>query len=79
MFRLIFDYATCVKDDSTVEVESFYRRVSTQVVEANAVIGKARKIAVLIYNTHRYDIIYVNSRTRHYHETPLRRIISTLH
>lgn len=58
---------------------AFYRRLSTRIGEAKAVIATARKIAVLFYNALRHGMDYVDPGASYYEERYRKRVIDNLH
>lgn len=57
---------------------AFYRRLAARIGKAKAVTATARKLAVLFYNTLRYDLDYQDPGVSYYEEQYRQRVIKSL-
>lgn len=58
---------------------AFYRRLASRIGKAKAVTATARKLALLFYNTLRYDWAYQDPGVDYYEERYRQRLVNNLH
>lgn len=74
----LFRMAAVAVGKTSSALGAFYRRLGLRIGKGKAVIATARKLAILVYNTLRYGVIYQDAGASAYEEKYRRRSVENL-